>query len=59
VCIYESLGVVGKDETGSGLLADLERRGIDVRAVIRRADLETVRKTRVLAGGFHTERARA
>ncbi len=50
------LGVVGDDETGRMLLEFLRGLDIDVTSVIADAGLETVRKTRVLAGGFHTVR---
>ncbi|MCK4546884.1 MAG: hypothetical protein KAW17_05495, partial [Candidatus Eisenbacteria sp.] len=51
-----ALGVVGEDEAGRDLLGALGSVGIDCSGVLRSPDRETVRKTRVLAGGFHTVR---
>jgi len=50
------VGVVGRDEPGRGLVAEFRRRGIDCAGVLRRPEITTPCKTRVLAGGVHTRR---
>jgi rfaE bifunctional protein kinase chain/domain len=47
------VGVVGEDEPGVRLLTLLEDSGIVTEAVASCAGLDTVQKTRILAGGFH------
>ena len=43
-------GAVGDDENGAQLLAELERRGIETRCVVRRLQTQTPTKTRILGG---------
>jgi len=47
------VGVIGEDETGSRLLDLLTASGTESEAVVRCRGFETIRKTRILAGGFH------
>ncbi len=50
------VGVVGDDETGRMLLKELGDMEIDTGGVLCDPAVETVRKTRVMAGGLHTVR---
>lgn len=45
-----ALGIVGDDESGRALVADLERRGADVSGVGMRTGYRTPTKTRILGG---------
>ena len=47
------IGVVGDDPAGARLLGLLQSCGIDTRSVECVRGLETIQKTRILAGGFH------
>jgi rfaE bifunctional protein kinase chain/domain len=44
-------GAVAQDASGDALCADLERRGIDISRIARRAGWATPTKTRILGGG--------
>lgn len=48
-----TLGVVGDDESGRGLLAELHGRGIETEGVVVRPGWPTPTKTRILGGGRH------
>ena len=48
------VGVVGDDDGGDGLLAELEGRGISTEGILRKHGYKTPTKTRVLAGGKHS-----
>ncbi len=48
------VGVVGEDEAGSRLLAELERRGVTTRGVLVEPGYKTPTKTRILGGGRHS-----
>ncbi len=48
------VGLVGRDETGRRLLANLKRRRVDTSAVLRPSGYRTPTKTRILAGGIHS-----
>jgi rfaE bifunctional protein kinase chain/domain len=48
------VGVVGDDDMGKRLLAQLEQRGVDTSFIETRSAGETAIKMRVLAGGLHT-----
>lgn len=48
------VGLVGDDDGGRELAGLFATRGVDARGLLRRAGLQTVTKTRVLAGGVHT-----
>ncbi|MGD8396479.1 MAG: PfkB family carbohydrate kinase [Candidatus Eiseniibacteriota bacterium] len=50
------VGVVGRDDSGKRLLAELRHLGISVAGVLRLAEFETPTKSRILAGGVHTRR---
>lgn len=50
------VGIVGRDEPGRRLLAELRRHGIAVSGVLARAGYHTPCKSRLLAGGVHTRR---
>lgn len=50
------VGVVGRDETGRRLLAELKRRGISTAGIRTAAGYRTPTKSRILAGGVHTRR---
>jgi len=47
------VGVVGDDPAGAKLLGLLRAYGIDADSIERVRGLETIQKTRILAGGFH------
>lgn len=49
-----SLGVVGDDEAGRKLLAELAGRGIDTSGILVRAGYRTPTKVRILGGGKHS-----
>lgn len=51
-----AFGVVGDDEAGRCLLDELTSREVDTADVLVSPEFPTVRKTRVMAGGFHTVR---
>ena len=48
------LGVVGDDEAGRKLLADLASRGIETSGILVRAGYRTPTKVRILGGGKHS-----
>lgn len=50
------VGLVGHDEAGQRLVAELERLGIDCSGMIRLEDYATPAKSRIIAGGTHTRR---
>jgi rfaE bifunctional protein kinase chain/domain len=50
------IGVVGRDDTGRSLLAELRRRRVRRTGIVVSPGYETPRKSRLLAGGVHTRR---
>jgi len=50
------VGVVGRDEPGRRLLAELKRTKVSTSGILSVAGYETPCKSRVLAGGVHTRR---
>jgi rfaE bifunctional protein kinase chain/domain len=48
-----AIGVAGADETGQRMLDSMKGR-VDVRGIVRPADIRTPTKTRILAGGVHS-----
>jgi rfaE bifunctional protein kinase chain/domain len=50
------VGVLGRDEGGRQLRAELRRRRISTRGLLTAPRYETPRKSRILAGGVHTRR---
>lgn len=50
------LGLVGDDAEGRRLIEILENAGIDVGGVLVDGGIDTTKKTRILAGDFHTQR---
>jgi rfaE bifunctional protein kinase chain/domain len=47
------LGVVGADEAGRSLLAELDDRGVGLEGVVEAQSFRTPTKTRILGGGSH------
>jgi len=50
------IGVVGRDETGTRLVALFRRMGVETSGIAAERDYGTPTKSRVLAGGVHTRR---
>jgi D-glycero-beta-D-manno-heptose-7-phosphate kinase len=53
-CKVSILGAVGQDEPGRDLVATLQKKGVDVRAIRRIKSIDTPIKTRILAGAHHS-----